>query len=352
VLPQRGELAERLEASGVDLAIRPLAVLRRRLLTPAGVAALARDASRERAALAELAHGAALVHSNTSVILGGPHAAHAAGIPHVVHVREIYAGAAGPLASLAWPLVRRRVMAADARICVSAAVARQFGDGGTHVVHDGVSLAEPGAGEVIRDPRGSARSSLGVPPEAFVVAVLGRVADWKGQDVLARALAQPALAGIGAIGLVAGDAYPGEERLAPSLERLRDELGLGERLRLLGFRPDVPAVLAAADAVAVPSTRPDPFPNSALEALAAGRPVVASRAGGLPEMVREGETGLLVEPGDIVALASALRTLADDPAAARRMGQAATADAGSRFSLEGMLDGVAAVYAGLGVRRR
>jgi glycosyltransferase involved in cell wall biosynthesis len=335
VLPERGRLAGRLEAAGVEVVVAPLAVLRRRLLSPGGLARLTVDARRERGALAELARGAAIVHSNTSVILGGGGGAKAAGIPYVVHVREIYEGAASGLAALGWPLMRRRLMAADARICVSRAVAEQFAPEGTHVVHDGLARQ----GSALAAPSGS----------SFTVAILGRIADWKGQDVLARALAEPVLAAIGAVGLVAGDAYPGEESRGPSLEKLRDELDLGDRLRLLGFRDDPDVVLAAADVVAVPSTRPDPFPNSALEALAAGRPVVASNAGGLPEMVRDGETGVLVPPGDHAALARALRALADEPARRARMGAAAAADARERFSPEAMLDGVEAVYAQLGV---
>ena len=92
---------------------------------------------------------------------------------------------------------------------------------------------------------------------------------------------------------------------------------------MLGFQSDLAGLLGAADAVAVPSTRPDPFPNAALEAAAAGVPVVAAAHGGLPEMLRDGETGLLVEPGDPAALARALRSLADDPDRARRLGAAA-----------------------------
>jgi glycosyltransferase involved in cell wall biosynthesis len=343
VLAESGELAARLEDAGVEVTVARLAILRRRLLTPVGLARLTRDAARERAALVEMARGAALVHSNTSVILGGGSAADTAGIPHVVHVREIYEGAAGRIGAAGWPLLRRRLASADARICVSRAVASQFAERGTHVVHDGL------AREAQAPDAAGARATLGLPVGAFTVAVLGRIADWKGQDVLAHALAQPALADIGAIGLVAGGAYPGEEDRAPSLERLRDELGLGERLRLLGFRSDPETVIAAADVVAAPSTRPDPFPNSALEALAAGRPVVASSAGGLPEIVRDGETGLLVPPGDHAALAAALRVLADNGDRARGMGAAAAADARERFSLAAMLDGVEAVYAELGV---
>ena len=87
------------------------------------------------------------------------------------------------------------------------------------------------------------------------------MSDWKGQDVLARALAEPPLESIGAVGLVAGAPWPGAERPAAELDRLRDELSLGDRLRVLGFRPDLDALLGAVDAVAVPSTRPDPVPE-------------------------------------------------------------------------------------------
>jgi glycosyltransferase involved in cell wall biosynthesis len=239
------------------------------------------------------------------------------------------------------------LLGADARICVSGAVAAQFSDGnegwgsGTFVVHDGLpsSPARPIAHRM--------GGSDDLAP--FTVAVLGRIADWKGQDVLVRALAEPALAEIGAVGLIAGDAYPGEA--APDIAALAAQLGVEDRVQMLGFRRDPQEVLAVADAVAVPSTRPDPLPNSAIEALAAGIPVVAAAHGGLPEIVRDRSTGLLVRPGDPQALAKALRELADDPERRRAMGAAAATDARERFGLERMLDEVEGVYASLGLRR-
>jgi glycosyltransferase involved in cell wall biosynthesis len=183
----------------------------------------------------------------------------------------------------------------------------------------------------------------------FRVAVLGRVADWKGQDVLIRSLAEPLLAEVGAVGVIAGDAYPGER--APDIRALASELRVQDRVEFLGFTPDPDKVLASVDAVAVPSTRPDPLPNSAIEALAAGVPVVAANHGGLPEIVRDRVTGLLVRPNDPTALAKALRELADDPDRRRTMGEAAATDARERFGLERMLDEVEGVYATLGVRR-
>ena len=81
-----------------------------------------------------------------------------------------------------------------------------------------------------------------------------------------------------------------------------------DRVRIVGFRDDVENVYGAADVVAVPSTQPDPLPGAAIEAAAAGCAVVASAAGGLPEIIRDGETGRLVAPGDAGALARSARS--------------------------------------------
>jgi glycosyltransferase involved in cell wall biosynthesis len=330
VLPERGELAPRLQDAGAEVVIHPLSVLRRSLLSPTGLLSLAGTARLDARALASLARerGAAMVHSNTSVIVAGQAVARHAGIPHVQHVREIYAGApAGRL----WPLWRRRLERSDALVCVSRATADQFGARG-EVLHDGLPRVPRRAG------RDQSRKALGLAGDRFVVAVLGRVSDWKGQDVLAHALAQPPLAEIGAVGLVAGDAFPGEERHERALAELAAGLGLGERLRMLGFREDLETVLGAADAVAVPSTRPDPLPNSALEAAAAGLPVVGAAHGGIPEILGPG--GLLTPPGDARALAECLRRVADHPPAT----DAVAADVRERFAPGRLLSGLQGIY--------
>ena len=334
VLPAEGPLAGLLRDAGVEVRIHPLAVLRRRSLSASGVLRLAPALRRDQRMLTELCEerGVDLVHSNTSVILARPRE-----IPHVIHVREIYTGALGRGTGLGWARLRGRLMESDALVCVSNAVARQFPPGAAEVVHDGL------ARDAVRAERVQARAELGLPADAFVIALLGRIADWKGQDVLARALCRADLTDdIEAVGLIAGDGYgdPAPER---ALAALRDSLGLGDRLVMAGFI-DADQALGAADAVAVPSTRPDPFPNSALEAAAAGVPIVAASHGGLPEIVRDGETGLLVPPGDAAALARALRSLADDPERRRVMGELAAADARERFDPKRMLGEMAAVY--------
>src|SRR5947199_10763775 len=104
-----------------------------------------------------------------------------------------------------------------------------------------------------RGPRAQARAVLGLPDDAFVAAVLGRLSTWKGQQLLVDAVARLP----GAVALIAGDAWRGDERHARELQARAQALGAGERVRLLGFRDDVGTVLGAADIVAVPSTSPD-----------------------------------------------------------------------------------------------
>lgn len=325
VLPYEGELEAELTGAGAEVMVRELGVLRRQHLTPAGLARLAIASRRDRAFLGELAsrRGVALIHANTSVLLGALPAARAAGVPLVQHVREIYQGF-GP----AWAVYRRRLEKSDALVCVSSATAAQFCR--AEVIRDGLWRLPVAADAA------EARLRLGLDEEPFSVALLGRISAWKGQDLLVRALAEPALRDIGTVGVIAGDPFPGEERHLDRLRALAAKLGVSGRLKLVGFRRDVETVLAASDAVCVPSTRPDPFPNSALEAAAAGCAVVAADHGGAPEILRDGATGLLFAPGDHRALATTLAKLASDPLLRSRLGAAAAEDVRRRFAAEPM----------------
>ena len=348
VLPERGELAALLETAGAEVVIHPLAVLRRALFSPRGLRGLARAVARDRRVLGDLAieRGAAVVHANTSVVLSSGAVARRTGAAHLIHVREIYAGSSGRVGAALWPLMRRRLEAADALACISRAVARQFaGSARSELIYDGL----PEAPKPV--DRQAARKALDLPSDRFVVALVGRVSEWKGQDVLIRALAQPPLVANGAIALLAGDAYPGSEAHERRLVELAGRVGVTERVLRLGFRHDVGTVLGAADALVVPSTRPEPLGLVAMEGAAAGLPVVASAHGGVAEVVRHGVTGMLVAPGHPEALATALRLLADDPALARRLGDAGRTDVAERFPIERMLTQLQDLYDRLAAAR-
>ena len=335
VLPDRGPLAKDLHAAGIELIIRPLSVIRREHASASGLARLTTAAARDAAALARLirARDIALVHSNTSVIPGAAAAAALARVPHICHIREDYSRF-----GKVWPIYRQYLLRSAAALsCVSRATARQFGsDAKATVVHDGL------AGRATRMEASAARQQLGVPENQPAIAVVGRISDWKGQDVLIRALAQPELSN--AIGIIAGEAWPGAEDRLARVQELARVCAVSDRVRFVGFRDDVSIVYGAADLVAVPSTAPDPLPGAAIEAASAGCAVIASAHGGLPEIIRDGETGRLVAPGDAAALARVARQLLDDPRERERLGAAAAADVRVRFAPERLLDQVQALY--------
>jgi glycosyltransferase involved in cell wall biosynthesis len=311
--------------------------MRRSLMSPSGVGRVAAAWAADAGGLGRVARsrGVALVHTNTSVTLGGAAAARVAGIPHVWHVREIYAGF-----ERWWPAYRRLLLTAHALPCVSRATFDQFdGAPAAQVIHDGLAI------EARRAPRAQARAALGLPAGAFVAAVLGRVSGWKGQDVLVRALAEaPLRDDPRVIALVAGGPWRGEVRHKRELHELAARLGVASRLFDVGFREDVQNVYGAADLVVVPSKQPDPLPNAALEAAAAGCCVVASNHGGLPEILRDRETGRLVRPRDPAALAAAIAQLAAAPAERERLGAAAAQDVARRFATGRMLGEIQALY--------
>lgn len=132
------------------------------------------------------------------------------------------------------------------------------------------------------------------------------------------------------------------------LEEQAASLGLVGRVEFLGHRDDVPALLAAADAFVLPS-RSEAFPNGAIEAMAAGLPVVASAVGGLLDLIEDGVTGLLVPPDDPAALAAALGLLVDQPGRAGVLGRQGRQAVQQRYSFDRMVGAFEGLYrAGLG----
>lgn len=172
--------------------------------------------------------------------------------------------------------------------------------------------------------RGELREALGLPADVPVLLSVGRFKAQKDHATLLSAFASGRLRALGARLLLAGD---GELRAA--LERQARELAIADRVRFLGVRADVPRLLAAADVFAL-SSRFEGNPLCVMEAMAAGRPVVATAVGCVPELV-SAESGLLVPPQDPGALERALFALASDLPAARAKGAAAARVARERF---------------------
>ena len=170
--------------------------------------------------------------------------------------------------------------------------------------------------------REEVRGELGLDEEAPVAAFVGRLVEWKGVDYFIRAAAEAAERVPQARFLVVGDALFGEEEYVHALRRLAAELRMEDRVVFTGFREDVPDIMSSVDVFVLSSVLPDPLPNVVIEAMAKGLPVVAFDGGGIPVMIEDGVTGVIVPTRDYKAMAGAMAELLGDRDRARRMGEA------------------------------
>jgi glycosyltransferase involved in cell wall biosynthesis len=228
---------------------------------------------------------------------------------------------------------------ADQIIAVSKAVAdfleaRGYDRERILVVHNGVPDIR-----VIPTAR-SLRQKLGVPPDSPLIGLVGRFICDKGQDIAIEALSR--LSVPAHLALIGDPATPWGRDM-----RLRSQSAPGrDRIHFVGFRDDAREQLADLDLLVAPSRR-EALSLTLIEAAAAGVPVVASRVGGIPEVVLDGQTGILVAPEDPTGLARAIESLITDPALRMRLGQAARRRYEDHFSLQPMLDATEEVYHGL-----
>jgi glycosyltransferase involved in cell wall biosynthesis len=186
--------------------------------------------------------------------------------------------------------------------------------------------------------RPDAVAGLGVPAHALLVGVVAQLIPRKGHRFLLEAL--PPLVRL----------YPGLRVLVfgqgPEEQALRHrilEAGLGDRVMLVGFRSDLDRILPCLDLLVHPATM-EGLGVSLLQAASAGVPILASRTGGIPEAVRDGENGVLIPPGDVLALGAALETLLGDADLRRRLGEGGRALMRREFSIDTMVEGNLDLY--------
>ncbi len=194
----------------------------------------------------------------------------------------------------------------------------------------------------------AARASYGIAPGQLVVGTLARMAPQKGLNYLVEAipLVNAALSRQGKEPGQAADVFfiiAGEGPLRPELEELASRLGVRDRVLFPGYVQDIRGLFACFDLFVIPSIA-EGLSITTIEAMASGLPVVAAAVGGLPELVRSGETGYLVRPRDAGELAAAVVRLLTDPPARIRFGLHGRLSVGRQFSIDRMLEETKAVY--------
>lgn len=329
----RNEIIGGLEAEGVDtvqiplnrwlisryrddVARSPVAALRFLPVAFTDVLSLRRAI---RSAGIELLHP----HDNLSKLLGGV-AASSLRLPTVAHCHDLLgAGWVDRMLLAAQRLLMNRIIA------VSGSVRDRFLLSG--VDPDQVRLIENGIDTTRFTPGFSSlsRAEFSIPEAHTVIGIIGMFDPVKGHVYLLKAIRQ--LREIGVRDLTC--LVVGEGRLEAELRDYAKAAGIEQSVRFLGYRRDIPDLLARMDIVVMPSLK-ESFGIVAVEAMAMKVPVIASRIGGLEEVVEHERTGLLVPPGDAVALADAIRRLAENPGMRTAMGETGRRRVEDRFSIE------------------
>lgn len=240
-------------------------------------------------------------------------AAKLAGIPCVIHQRGDTADD-GPLFRMFRNFVAKV-------ICVSKATAQNAEAAGISqsklvTVYNGIDPDLP-----VTRSRQQLRAQLGIAETTPLIGIAGTIRSWKGQDVVLKAvrLLKDNFPNIQC--LIIGEVSNDQREYEAYLHALVEDLGISSHVRFLGHQDRVFDFVNAIDVPVHASTEPEPFGRVIIEAMALEKPIVASRAGGVTEIVVEGETGLLYTPGDAAALAACVKHLLENPELAKRLGE-------------------------------
>ena len=325
------ELAAELRGRGIKTIHLPIVYSDRRRASSwlLNVARFVQTAWRERAAL---------VHSNDlPSFQPAGYAARVTRIPALTHVR--FPDAKSGFEWFLKPGFSRALFVSDNLRADALKEAPNLFEGRSQVVYDGV-VVPPLLDE---NGRRQLREELGLPLDRTVVVLAGQVSEVKGIWDYLDAAQIVSARGLPVLFTVLGDDLRNHGALRREAERVVEERALSSVVRFLGYRPNAQRLIPAFDIIAVPS-HVEPLGNATLEAMASGRPVIGSRVGGIPEMVADGVTGLLVPSRNPNHLAAAIESLLENPAKARSMGLAGRQRAIDRFSVGAHVACVQGVY--------
>jgi len=346
VLPGMGPLYSALVASGIEVHVAEVAKISRAAFTLSGLFRLALQVVQAIRSLDRVVgnRSVAVVHSNTLAVLAGAIWAVVRRKKHLWHVHEIILSP--KLVSKIFPyLVNRmssRVMS-NSTLTERWLLTEQPGlSSRSIVVFNGLpNIKTPSSAAI-----SAFRVSVGAEVDDLVVTLAGRINRWKGQSLLLEAAAELQRRGRANSlrFVIVGSAAPGLEDMPAQLKAQAVAGGLGDRCSFVPFIDDIWPVWFGTDIAVVPSTDPEPFGMVAIEAMAAGAPVIAAGHGGLLDIIVDQESGLVFAPRNPLALADAVDRLASDAALRKRLGYAGTERQRKLFSVDSQVEQTTQVY--------
>ncbi len=308
ILTGPGPITGELERMGVSYYLKNLGILRRKYMTPVG---LWNRTQKNLAALKFISeldskYNFELVYSNTLAVVVGAYWASKKWIPHIWHIHEILPGPAILVSFL------RRLLdkSTPAPVVVSEAVKNHWKSklkvAQPRVIHNAIPYRE-----FIKDDFEEI-SEINPNVDNLVISMIGRINPGKGQLFFLEIAKQILKSYPHCKFVMVGDPFPGYEDIEDVINKTIESEELRGKVVNLGYREDVPTIIHHTDIFVLPSVLPDSFPTVILEAMASGKPVVATDSGGASEMVKEGETGYMIPIGDVDAAVEAISELIEN----------------------------------------
>ena len=343
ILPNDGVLVSALEAVGAKVSVLDYPILRRKYFNPKGIFEYFRSYNRFSKEIAKYAqdNGISLLHNNTTAVLEGIYVKRKLKLPLIWHVHEIIVKPKA-ISDFINLLMGRY---ADKIVTVSNAVANHVKQS-RFVKEDQVRVIYNGVDNAVYYPMqaGAVREKFGIQQDSLVIGMIGRVNAWKGQGDFLEAVTPILKANAQAVAFLAGSAFEGEEWRVEELEAKIAASPVSSQIKRIDYYSQTTELYNMFDIFVLPSTNPDPLPTVVLEAMACGKPVVGYRHGGVCEMVKEDENGLLATPNQPAKLSKVIQELVEDPEKRNRFGQASVERQRELFSLESYIKNFSELY--------
>jgi len=328
VLSEEGPLVDKLRNQQVEVHIIRLGILRRKYFSLPGIINRLSVLKKANKLLQNLVkeRNIKLVYSHTTAVLVGAIVARRLKLKHIWHVLEITTKPLIFVRTMGWLLNKYSTSVITASDAVKNHWKQWVDPAKLKTIYNGLDCTP------FADKKGTLKAELNISDQTILVGMIGRVHFWKGQDYFIKIAAELLKLNANIKFVMVGDAFPGYEYLYAQNQQVIDENGINNMIYNLGYREDIINIMNSLDVFVLPSVLPDPFPTVVLEAMAAGKAVVATRQGGAQEMIEDGDSGLLIPIDQAFEAAKTMLPLINSINERERMGKNAASRIRAQFS--------------------
>lgn len=343
LLPTEGPLVKELNSIGIEVHVMDYPILRRKIFNPKGIIKYFIQYIKYSHKIMKFMkkQNISLVHVNTTAVLEGLYLKLLFKKKFIWHVHEIIVSP-----KIVYKVTSYLLNFSNQIVTVSNSTKQHLLDSGVLKNKD-IQVIYNGVNNEIYHPNHNVKylyKEFDIPENALIVGNIGRINSWKGQKDFVRALAPVLKKHENVYALIVGGVFESETHFLEELKLEVEKSGAQEKIRISDFRDDVAVVHDFIDIFVLPSTNPDPLPTVVLESMASRNPIIGYAHGGVTEMVKQNENGILVEPLDTELLGDAVESLIIESSKLQNMGSASLIRQKKFFSLDSYILNFSKLY--------